>query len=153
MPNGWLNVPHCKQEFNYSCVAACVRMVMAHHGRGLSEAELWELLSTQPHGTRARNLVAVASLGFDVSLESSNLAQLRDALAAGLPPIVFLDTGPLDYWQTDCAHVAVLVGLDDSSVYLNDPFFDTAPQRTSLESFLQAWALNAHLAAILRPRP
>ncbi len=40
MPNAWLNVPHCKQEFNYSCMAACVRMVLAHHGRALPEAEL-----------------------------------------------------------------------------------------------------------------
>jgi len=153
MPNGWLSVPHCRQEFNYSCVAACVRMVLAHQGRDLSEADLRQLLNTQPHGTRARNLTAVASLGFEVQLDPSNLSQLRDALAAGIPPIVFVDTGPLDHWQTDCAHVVVVVGIDDTSVYLNDPFFDTAPQQTSLGSFLQAWALNAHLAAFIRPQP
>jgi ABC-type bacteriocin/lantibiotic exporter with double-glycine peptidase domain len=153
MPNGWLNVPHCKQEFNYSCVAACARMVLAYHGRDLSEADLRQLLNTQPDGTRARNLTAVASLGFDVQLDPSNLSQLREALGAGIPPIVFVDTGPLDYWQIDCAHVAVVVGINDTSVYLNDPFFDTAPQQTSLASFLQAWALNAHLTAFLRPQP
>jgi ABC-type bacteriocin/lantibiotic exporter with double-glycine peptidase domain len=153
MPPGWLNVPHFKQEFNYSCMAACVRIVLAHHGQNRTEAELRQLLSTRPDGTPARNMMAVASLGFDVQLSFSNLSQLREALAAGLPPIVFLDTGPLDYWQIDCSHVAVVVGIDDTSVYLNDPFFDTAPQQTSLVSFLQAWALNAHLAAILRPRP
>ncbi len=37
MPNGWLNVPHFRQEFNYSCVAACVRMVMAYYGHNESE--------------------------------------------------------------------------------------------------------------------
>jgi uncharacterized protein YvpB len=81
------------------------------------------------------------------------LSQLRDALTAGLPPLVFLDTGSLDYWQTNCAHMAVVVGIDDTSVYLNDPFFDTAPQQTSRTSFLQAWALNGQMVAILRPRP
>ena len=40
MPNGWLNVPHFRQEFNYSCVAACVRMVMAHYGRNESEVDI-----------------------------------------------------------------------------------------------------------------
>ncbi|MBI1918599.1 MAG: peptidase C39 family protein [Planctomycetes bacterium] len=153
MPSGWLNVPHYKQEFNYSCMAACVRMVLAHQGRSLSEAELRQLLNTQPSGTTPRNLTALGPLGLDVQLAVSNLSQLRDMLAAGLPPLVFVDTGPLEYWQTDCAHVAVLVGMDDTSVYLNDPFFDSAPQQSSLASFLQAWALNAHLAAILRPRP
>jgi uncharacterized protein YvpB len=78
---------------------------------------------------------------------------LRDALVAALPPIVFLDTGALEYWQTDCAHAAVVVGIDDTTVYLNDPFFDTAPQQTSLATFLQAWAANGHFAAVLRPRP
>jgi ATP-binding cassette subfamily B protein len=153
MPNGWLNVPHFKQEFNYSCIPACVRMVLAYHGRDLSEADLRALLGTGSHGTPARNLMAVASLGFDVQLGPANLSQLRDALTAGLAPIVFVDTGPLDYWQTDCAHVAVVVGIDDTSVYLNDPFFDTAPQQTSIGSFLLAWAQNGHLAAILRPLP
>jgi hypothetical protein len=25
MPSEWLNIPHCKQEFHYSCVAAVPR--------------------------------------------------------------------------------------------------------------------------------
>jgi uncharacterized protein YvpB len=81
------------------------------------------------------------------------LTHLRDVLAAGLPPIVFLNTGSLEYWQVDCAHVAVVVGIDDTWIYLNDPFFDSAPQKASLAAFLQAWASNGHLAAVLRPQP
>lgn len=152
MPHNWLNVPLYRQEFNYSCVAACARMALAHHGRGMSEGELRQLLNTQPSGTPARNLKALESLGFNVELASATLSKLRDALSSGLPSIVFIDTGPLDYWQIDCAHVAVLVGLDDSFAYLNDPFFDTAPQQTPLAGFLQGWALNEHLAAMIRPR-
>jgi hypothetical protein len=30
MPAALLSVPHYKQEWTYSCVAACVRMVLAH---------------------------------------------------------------------------------------------------------------------------
>jgi ABC-type bacteriocin/lantibiotic exporter with double-glycine peptidase domain len=54
MPSAWLNVPHCKQELNYSCMAACVRMVLAHHGRPLAEAELRQLLDTRRR-KRSRN--------------------------------------------------------------------------------------------------
>src|SRR5262249_49338937 len=92
MPSVSLNVPHFKQELPYSCVAAVVRMVLAYHGQVRSEAELRQLLGTQPTGTPARNLMAIASLGFDVQLASSNLSLLRDALTAGFPPIVFIDT-------------------------------------------------------------
>ena len=29
MPSSWLNVPHFQQEHEYSCIAACARMVLA----------------------------------------------------------------------------------------------------------------------------
>jgi ABC-type bacteriocin/lantibiotic exporter with double-glycine peptidase domain len=152
MLNISLSVPHFKQEFDYSCVAACVRMVLAFHGRSFSEADLRQLLDTRPSGTVVRNVLRLASLGFDVQLDSSNLALLAAALMAGTPPIVFFETGPLDYWLRDCAHVAVVVGLEVDAVSLNDPYFDPAPQRTSLTSFLQAWAATEHLATVLVPR-
>ena len=153
MPNDWLSVPHFKQEFNYSCVPACARMVLAHFGQTCTEDDLRQLLGTGPHGTRARNLLALAGLGFQVQLAVCNLADLQAALAAGTPPVVFFQTAGIDYWSADCAHVAVLVGLTSTTAYLNDPFFDTAPQSTSLANFRQAWATTGHLAAIIRPQP
>jgi ABC-type bacteriocin/lantibiotic exporter with double-glycine peptidase domain len=153
MPNVSLSVPHFKQELEYSRVAACVRMVLAFHGRPCPEADLRLVLGTKPSGTPARNVLRVASLGFDVELAPSSMALLAASLAAGTPPVVFFETAPLDYWQVDCAHVAVLVGLEDATVCLNDPYFDAAPQRTSLASFQQAWAATGHLAAVVVPRP
>ena len=152
MPVVSLSVPHCKQELPSSCVAACVRMVLAHYGRTCSEDELRQHLGSGPHGTRARNLFLLESLGFDVDLETSTLPQLGAALASGLPPIVFLDTSHLDYWTIRCDHVAVLVGLDLTAALLNDPYFDTAPRQTTLSGFLSAWAANEHLAAFIRPK-
>jgi ABC-type bacteriocin/lantibiotic exporter with double-glycine peptidase domain len=153
MPGISLIVAHYKQEYPYSCVAACVRMVLAHFGRTCSEGELRQLMGTGPHGTYARDILRIAALGFDVQLAPATLADLGTALTAGTPPIVFLDTGSLDYWSSHCFHVAVVVGLDLTSVSLNDPLFDTAPQQTSLSGFQQAWDWNQRLAAIIRPRP
>jgi len=34
MPSSSLNVPHFLQELDCSCVAACVRMVLAYYGDG-----------------------------------------------------------------------------------------------------------------------
>ena len=63
MPVVSLSVPHCKQELPSSCVAACVRMVLAHYGRTCSEDELRQHLGSGSHGTRARNLFLLESLG------------------------------------------------------------------------------------------
>ncbi len=70
MPSSWLNVPHFLQEFEYSCVAACVRMVLAHYGDVRTEAELRSLLNTQPSGTPRRQRNAAFRAGFG-SLPSS----------------------------------------------------------------------------------
>src|SRR5437868_5396243 len=115
-----LSVPHYKQELPSSCVAACVRMVLAHYGHPCTEEELRQLLGSAAHGTRARNLFLIEPLGFEVQLETFSLAQLGAAMVAGIPPIVFLETSFLDYWSTRCDHVAVVVGLDLTSVSLND---------------------------------
>ena len=152
MPNGWLNVPHFRQEFNYSCVAACVRMVIAHYGRNESEDNVRQLLGTTSRGTRAANVTSVVQLGFDVRFGASNLPQLQAMLAANVPPIIFLLTGMLDYWDTNEAHAVVLIGVDAASVHLNDPFFDTFSQQTPLASFQQAWATTGHLAVFIRPQ-
>ena len=52
MPSNWLSVPHFRQEHEYSCVAACVRMVLAHFGETRAEDALRALLDTRPTGTR-----------------------------------------------------------------------------------------------------
>src|SRR5262245_49975859 len=142
-PIASLNVPHYKQEQGASCTAACVRMVLAFHGRTHSEGEIRQLLGTGPRGTPARNTERLTTLGFEVEVKFSNTVELTAALLAGTPPLVYLETGFLDHWSIDCSHVAVLVGMELAAVSLNDPFFDSAPQKTSLTGFHAAWAANA----------
>ncbi len=152
MPNNWLTVPHFQQEVEYSCVAACVRMVLAPYGDIRTEAELRSLLDTQPTGTRAGNVMRVSGSTFEVSLRPSNLAELQQVVADQQPPIVFLKTGALEYWSMDIFHAAVLIGLDASTVAVNDPYLATAPQTTPLQSFERAWAETGQFTALIRPR-
>src|SRR5262245_7043952 len=104
MPSSWLNVPHFQQEFDYSCVAACIRMVLAHCGDVRTEAELRSLLDTQPTGTRAGNVMRLSGPDWEVFLRPSNLAELQKVLSDNQPPIVFLQTGALEYWKMDIFH-------------------------------------------------
>jgi len=46
-----------------------------------------------------------------------------------------VDTGELPYWSTSADHVVVVVGLDEERVYLNDPYFESAPQSVSHIAF------------------
>ncbi len=153
MPDASLSVPNFKQEFQYSCFAAAARMVLAFFGRQHTEAELRAAMNTASGGTRARDLFGLAKLGFEVKFITTDLAGLVAFLTSGQPPIALVATDSLPYWQETCNHVAVVVGVDDSHVHLNDPYFDAAPQRVSHADFLQAWSANACTVAIVRPRP
>ncbi len=53
--------------------------------------------------------------------------------------IAFVNTACLSYWPEATRHAVVVVGLDAERVYLNDPFFDAAPQYTSRLEFELAW--------------
>ena len=106
-----------------------------------------------PNGTPVRNLTELTHLGFDVTFVTTDIAELGVYLASGLPPIALLDTASLPYWSESCDHVAVVVGVDDSWVYLDDPYFDSAPQQVSHSDFLLAWSPYAFTVAIVRPRP
>jgi hypothetical protein len=127
-------------------------MVLAHYGDVRTEADLRTLLATQPTGTRAGNVMRLSCPEFEVYLRPSNLLELQQALAAGQPPVVFLQTGGLEYWNRDIFHTAVLVGLDATAAVLHDPYFGTAPQTTSLQTFEKAWAQTGQFAALIRPR-
>lgn len=84
MPVVSLTVPHYKQEQRTSCLAACVRMVLAHFGHSASEDELRQLLNTGSHGARARDILRIAGIGFDVQLQFSSFADLGAALLCDL---------------------------------------------------------------------
>jgi ABC-type bacteriocin/lantibiotic exporter with double-glycine peptidase domain len=153
MPSSWLSVPHFQQGHEYSCVAACLRMVLAHYGDSCTEADLRLLLDIQPTGTRAGNVMRLSGPAFEVHLRPSNLVELQKVLGDNQPAIVFLKRGSLEYWSMDIFHTAVLIGLDTLSVALHDPYFARGPQTTSsLQSFEKASAETGQFTAFPRPR-
>jgi ABC-type bacteriocin/lantibiotic exporter with double-glycine peptidase domain len=128
-------------------------MVLGFFGHQHTEAELRAAMNTGSGGTRARDLLGLMKLGFEVQFVTTDLAGLVAFLMSGQPPIALLATASLPYWQETCNHVAVVVGVDDSWVYLNDPYFDSAPQQVSHSDFLLAWLPNACTVTIVRPCP
>lgn len=93
-----MRLPHFEQELDYSCLAACVRMVLAFYGSAYSETELCALLKTRPGGTSPVNvMLSLPELGFDAFVQTGSQSVLRDNLVTGQPSIVHIWTRPLSY--------------------------------------------------------
>lgn len=152
MPTDCLNVPHYRQETEASCVAACVRMILAYYGHQETEESLRHLLSTSFRGTAARYVRRVAALGFDVHLSTHSMAELRQYLHRNIPALIFLHVGPLSYYPGDGPHAVVAVGITDEEVWINDPDWEVAPQQVSRLEFALAWSKTDYLMAAICPR-
>ena len=152
MPKHFITLMHLKQHEEYSCVPACVQMVLEHYGDRRTEEELITLLRCTPFGTTAKDVRRVAQLGYEVDVTYSTFEELQSYLAAGQPIIAFLRTGPLEYWSFDAPHAVVAIGYDEQVVYIDDPYFDTVPQRTSIALFKQAWWKSKNRMAVIRPK-
>lgn len=148
----FLNVTHFKQNKQYTCVPACVRMILDYLGFDLDEERISEILSTTPRGTKAINIARLQDIGVDVVLRSASLFDLRNLLREKVPCIVFLWTGNLEYWNIACWHAVVVVGLEEDAIYINDPFFSDAPKKVVIDSFLEAWSHYDFILAEIRKR-
>jgi hypothetical protein len=88
-------------------------------------------------------------LEFQVIYGTASLDDLRQRLRQGIPPIVFVETNFLDYWQSNVRHAVVVVGPEESTIWLHEPAFDEAPQACSINRFLAAWAEMDEASAII----
>lgn len=139
MPDPWLPVPHYKQEHPHSCLQACTRMVLAYLGCTVSESDLSRLFEAKDFGVPGHRLLRLAQWGYRVRFESGSETTLRCLLDQRVPVVALVRTGLLGYWPEDVFHAVVVVGMDASLVYLNDPWFDVAPQAVPRNAFLAAW--------------
>lgn len=152
MPNVLLPVPHFEQSRDGTCLPACVRMVLAHWGQSLSEGELAQILDTKDYGTPISNVERLSRQGYQVEVGSLTVDQLKHHLTTDQPVIVRVWTAMLDYWPDEItSHVVVVVGFNDTHVYLNDPSLTKAPQPLVWDSFLAAWAEFDETSVIIYP--
>lgn len=155
MPNVFLKVNHWEQEQFYSCLPACVRMILGYHGVTQQESSLYHLLGTSP--VLATPVVNVARIApqwdFEVSIGKFEIKHLKVILASNRLPIVVTDPFLMDYWEdaTVSLHAVLIVGIDENSgrVFINDPFYPF-PQVASLNYFDSQWSNKVVHTAIAR---
>jgi ABC-type bacteriocin/lantibiotic exporter with double-glycine peptidase domain len=145
-----MHVPHHKQERDYSCLPACVKMVLAYHGLEKNEAELRILLKTRPGGTSPVQVIwRLPELGFDASVELGSESALHNYLHSNVPCIVHVWTPPLPYWDSEAIHALVVTAIDDRNVLVNDPVLADGSKEVPLDAFLEAWAATDHFMIII----
>jgi ABC-type bacteriocin/lantibiotic exporter with double-glycine peptidase domain len=146
------HTPQTNPQGRNSCVPAAVRMVLAFQGSVFGEEELCELFETQQAGTEVLNVLLLNQRlpGCHAEVISASLDDLMRWLQQDIPPIVFVTTGPLRYWHTECLHALVVVGIEEQAVLVHDPAFAHAPLTIPHGEFLAAWGELAQLTALIR---
>jgi ABC-type bacteriocin/lantibiotic exporter with double-glycine peptidase domain len=146
-----LPVPFHKQKANGYCLPACVQMVLAYQNYTRSQDDLAQLLAIHPGlGAPTRSVLHLASDNLLVRYDEGSLPQIEDWLKASLPVIVFVQSGELAYWQGEAfQHAVVVVGLDDTAVWLLDPGKDNQPIAVPVDEFMLAWLEMDYLCATL----
>ncbi|OHA60085.1 MAG: hypothetical protein A2589_00140 [Candidatus Vogelbacteria bacterium RIFOXYD1_FULL_46_19] len=131
-----LQTPYYKQDKVYTCAAAALQSVLGHWGCHKSEAWLERKLKTDPrHGVSHRRLEGVSrQLGFACTFAGrGSLALIGYYLKKGSPVMVnYIEPA------TNQGHYAVVVGLSETEVILNDPWLG---ERFKLKQneFMRRW--------------
>ncbi|NEP85227.1 MAG: hypothetical protein F6K39_48365 [Okeania sp. SIO3B3] len=147
-----LPVPHIQQRQQGDCLVACAVMLLQYLGRPADYKALSKLLQVRPHiGTPAANIRNLETLGVTVIYTQGTWADLEHHLAHNRPCLALVQTGELPYWQERTEHAVVVVGLDETFVYLNDPDFPDAPIQTPRNEFDLAWLEQDEHYAVLMP--
>lgn len=153
-----IRLRHHRQEFDYSCVAASAKMILAALGHDLAEADIRRILKTRAwSGTHPINFRNLETLGVEaVWPYPVTLADVRQLVENNTPVVVFLWTGALKHWPDtqgiDYLHSVVVVGFTENGVLLHDPKLTDGPTEISVHDFSEAWKLAGHLIAHIHPR-
>jgi ABC-type bacteriocin/lantibiotic exporter with double-glycine peptidase domain len=127
------------QSQPYTCVAACLRTVLAALGAAYSEEDLARACHTDPSGATLSDAAAAAqSLGFNaLFIPEATFEMLTGWLQRGVPMIVGIAAEALAHGATG-GHAVVVCGLEQGQVLVVDPAIGVE-RRLDLEAFLRAW--------------
>lgn len=136
-----LTVPYFKQERNTTCGVASVRMVLALHGKAISETELADVCDTGWLGNTPGELVAgIDKLGFNaMEIEGITIEYLSHALQEADPIIALIDPAVLYGGIEGFGHYVVIIGIENNSIIFHDPDMDSGQVRASSD-FFKSWS-------------
>jgi predicted double-glycine peptidase len=139
-----------RQTTEYSCGASALQSVLAYWGKDIDERELMQLMgTTEEEGTYPEKMVhAARALGFDAEARQDlTLDEVQKFTAAGHPMIALAQVWRSqsqaaakkvkDEW--DAGHYIVVLGVDEESVYFQDPYVRMCKAFVSRKIFEAHW--------------
>jgi ABC-type bacteriocin/lantibiotic exporter with double-glycine peptidase domain len=128
-----------QQSRPYTCVAACLRVVLAALGADYPGDDLARACNTDLSGATLSDAAnAVRSLGFNaLFLPEATFEMLSGWLQRGVPMIVGIAVDDPVHGVTG-GHAVVVCGIEQGQVIVVDPAIG-AERRLEVEMFLRAW--------------
>ncbi len=140
-----LSVPQIKQPYKM-CLVASVSMVLSYWNTEIAPSEIAKEVPLYKEGTTGLDLQRfVESRGFQGFLIQPQLEDLFAHLQKQRPLIVSLPG------RKGVDHALVLVGYDESRVWLNDPASGKEVSQ-SLRSFEASWTANQRWTFLILPQ-
>ena len=122
---GWRGVPTILQMETTECAAACLGMILAHHGRWVSLEELRIDCGVSRDGANAASMLRAAR---EYGLTAKGLRCPRKNLFDIPFPMIL-------FWEFN--HFVVLEGIRGTRFYVNDPGY--GPRRLTLAEFEESY--------------
>jgi ABC-type bacteriocin/lantibiotic exporter with double-glycine peptidase domain len=138
VPQNLPPVLHVPQQHDADCLAACAAMLLTYNGVSIRYERLLRLLNIQVFGAPGRNLYRLSQVGVEVVYREGAMGTLEEIITRRQPCIALVKTEFLHYWTYPTDH-AVVVGVNDDSIFLNDPAFVEHPMRVTKAEFELAW--------------
>jgi ABC-type bacteriocin/lantibiotic exporter with double-glycine peptidase domain len=138
-----------RQETPYSCVPACLRVVLLSLGHDIEESRLRALCDCTVFGTNAVQAIpALRELGFRRTQKHTlRLDELSAEVTRGVLPIAFVSTLLIDGVKGE--HALIVLGISVTEVTVYDPL--RGERILPLGSFEAAWAIMHNLTILVRP--
>ena len=138
-----------RQMTEYSCGASALQAVLKYWGKNVDEDALMRLLGTNDEvGTYPEDMLrGIHALGLEAELrENVTLDELEAFTSAGHPVIALAqvwrsqkDTPATAEEEWDCGHYIVVLAVDKSYVYFQDPYVRMGKGFVPRSTFLEHW--------------
>lgn len=125
-------------------------MVLAYLNHHIHYPRLLNLLKIKSFGAPASHIRFLDRLGLQVTYSVTDMLGLESLIDQQHPPIVFVQTGELPYWEHATAHALVVVGYDETQMFIHDPYFENAPIAVPRGDFELAWLERDYHYAVIR---
>lgn len=142
-------IPWFAQAHPSSCVAACVRMVLASFGQHRSERDIRRLLGNPHFGitlTQAANRLQAAGAVTQWHADWG-LDDIRACLRDGGYPIVGIERR--FFGHPSATHAVIITAMQSLDVEMLDPLLGPAGQSSHITTFVAAWRSAGQEALVL----